>query len=212
MSYAVKEMFYTLQGEGMNAGRPAVFCRFAGCNLWSGRRGDAGSADCARWCDTDFIGTGGSGGGRFETAEKLAQAVRGLWPEGQGARPFMVFTGGEPALQLDAAAIEAVHARGFEIAVETNGTRPLPDRIDWICVSPKAGSTVVVRSGDELKVVYPHGGIDPTQFTSWDFRHFILQPLDGPDRERSAQEAVRFCLEHPRWRLGLQTHKALGLR
>ncbi len=212
MSYAVKELFYTLQGEGMNAGRPAVFCRFAGCNLWSGREQDRAQAIC-RFCDTDFVGTDGPGGGRFATATELAEAVIGLWPTTapSSARPFVVCTGGEPLLQLDLPLIEALHARGLEIAIETNGTCLPPPGIDWICVSPKAGADLVLRSGDELKLVFPQDGALPEQFVDLDFAHVLLQPMDGPQRAHNTQVAVQYCLDHPQWRLSLQTHKYLGI-
>jgi 7-carboxy-7-deazaguanine synthase (Cx14CxxC type) len=211
MSYAVKEIFYTLQGEGAQAGRAAVFCRFAGCNLWSGREADRSTAVC-RFCDTDFVGTDGPGGGRFASAEDLAAAIEDKWPKGgiEGKR-FVVCTGGEPLLQLDRAFIDAVHRYGFEIAVETNGTVAAPAGLDWLCVSPKAGSVLVQRSGDELKLVYPQVGAEPGNFESLAFKHFFLQPMDGPDREANTEMAVQFCLRHPLWRLSLQTHKFLGI-
>ena len=207
MSYAVKEIFLTLQGEGMQAGRRAVFLRFAGCNLWSGRERDRAEAQC-RFCDTDFVGTDGAEGGRYDAAG-LAARVREIWAEGE--RPLVVVTGGEPMLQLDRALIEALHEAGFEIAVETNGTLPAPPGLDWICVSPKAGTEVVQRTGDELKLVWPQAGIDPEALLGWDFRHFLIQPLDGPEREASTAAAIGYVMRHPRWRLGLQTHKLLGL-
>jgi len=210
MSYAAKEIFYTLQGEGAQAGRAAVFCRFAGCNLWSGRESDRASAIC-RFCDTDFVDVNGPGGGRFSTPEDLAEAVAQKWPESSSGRRFVVCTGGEPLLQLDLPLINALHARGFEIAVETNGTIAAPPGIDWICVSPKIGSTLVQKSGDELKLVFPQIGGDPRQFEELGFRHFLIQPMDGPDREVNTHLAVRYCLEHPKWRLSLQTHKMLGI-
>jgi len=211
MSYSVKEIFYTLQGEGAQAGRPAVFCRFSGCNLWSGRESDRGSAVC-RFCDTDFIGVDGVGGGKFDLPEDLAEAVDSQWPMGHAlARKYVVCTGGEPLLQLDRALIDAFHMRGFEIAVETNGTIAAPAGIDWVCVSPKQGAGLVQQSGDELKLVYPQIGFEPTQFEGLGFRNFFLQPMDGPDRERNTGLAVRYCLEHPVWRLSLQTHKIVGI-
>jgi 7-carboxy-7-deazaguanine synthase len=210
MSYVVKEIFYTLQGEGANTGRPAVFCRFAGCNLWSGREADRADAAC-RFCDTDFVGTDGPGGGRFAAAVDLARAVRRAWPAEAGSQRFVVCTGGEPLLQLDAALIDALHADGFTIAVETNGTCAPPDGLDWICVSPKAGAPVTLKAGDELKLVFPQDGIDPAEFETLSFRHFFLQPMDGPERARNTSLAVSFCLAHPRWRLSLQTHKLLGI-
>jgi 7-carboxy-7-deazaguanine synthase len=212
MSYAVKEIFYTLQGEGANTGRPAVFCRFAGCNLWSGREEDRAMAVC-QFCDTDFVGTDGPGGGRFDTARGLAAAVAAAWPvpPAPRTRPLVVCTGGEPLLQMDEELVGALHQAGFEVAVETNGTRPAPPGIDWICVSPKAGSDLVLRRGHELKLVYPQAGAEPERFEGLEFQHFFLQPMDGPERERNTGLAVRYCLEHPRWRLSLQTHKFLGL-
>ncbi|HEY6947618.1 MAG TPA: 7-carboxy-7-deazaguanine synthase [Gemmatimonadales bacterium] len=210
MAYSVKEIFYTLQGEGAQTGRPAVFCRFAGCNLWSGREADRARAVCT-FCDTDFVDTDGPGGGRFETAEGLATAVAGAWPARAGVVPFVVCTGGEPLLQLDAELVSALHRRGFEIAVETNGTRPPPPGLDWICVSPKAGAELVVRAGDELKLVYPQPGAEPERFEALAFRHFFLQPMDGPARAQNTDAALRHCLAHPRWRLSLQTHKLLGI-
>lgn len=207
MSYAVKEMFLTLQGEGAQAGRRAVFIRFAGCNLWSGREADRADAQC-RFCDTDFVGTDGENGGRYE-AQALAARAKALW--GKGERRLVVITGGEPMLQLRSDLVAALHEQGFEIAVETNGTLPAPAGLDWICVSPKAGTEVVQRSGDELKLVWPQAGIDPEAMLAWDFRHFLIQPLDGPDREASLAAAIDYVMSHPRWRLGLQTHKLLGL-
>jgi 7-carboxy-7-deazaguanine synthase len=209
MAYAVKEIFYTLQGEGAHTGRPAVFCRFAGCNLWSGREADRETAICG-FCDTEFVGTDGPGGGRFATAEELAAAVAATWP-GEGGLRFVVCTGGEPLLQLDRPAIEALHAQGFEVAVETNGTQTPPPGLDWICVSPKAGAELQLDSGDELKLVFPQPGAEPTRFERLAFRHFFLQPMDGPDRAANTEAALRYCLAHPRWRLSLQTHKLLGI-
>ncbi len=211
MTYSIKEIFYTLQGEGMQAGRPAVFCRFSGCNLWSGLERDRSSAVC-RFCDTDFVGTDGSGGGKFGTSESLAEAVASHWPsQAVGGKPFVVCTGGEPLLQLDAPLICALHAKGFEIAVETNGTQPAPPGLDWICVSPKATAPLALTSGDELKLVYPQPEALPEAFESLSFRHFLLQPMDGPDRERNTRLALDYCLAHPRWRLSLQTHKILQI-
>ena len=207
--YSVKEIFYTLQGEGMQAGRPAVFCRFAGCNLWSGREQDRQRAIC-RFCDTDFRGTDGPGGGRFRDPAVLAEQVRGAWPH-DAVRPFLVCTGGEPLLQLDAELIAALHAQGFEIAVETNGTRPAPPGIDWLCVSPKAGAVLVQTSGDELKLVYPQAGASPKSFAGLGFAHFLLQPMDGPDLAANTAAAIAYCKAHPRWRISLQTHKLLGI-
>ena len=210
MAYSVKEVFYTLQGEGGQTGRPAVFCRFAGCNLWSGREADRASAVCT-FCDTDFVDTDGPGGGRFATAGALADAVAAAWPLGAGGTRFVVCTGGEPLLQLDAAVVGALHAKGFEIAVETNGTRLPPAGLDWVCVSPKAGAELLLRTGDELKLVYPQVGAEPERFEPLAFRHFFLQPMDGPDRERHTRAALQYCLAHPRWRLSLQMHKLLGI-
>jgi 7-carboxy-7-deazaguanine synthase len=212
MSYSVKEIFYTLQGEGANTGRAAVFCRFAGCNLWSGHEDERASAVC-QFCDTDFVGTNGTGGGRFRTALEVAQAVRAAWPTARSSRvrPLVVCTGGEPLLQLDAALVSAFHDAGFEIAVETNGTRQAPQGIDWICVSPKAGAELILRAGHELKLIFPQPGAEPQLYEQLDFRHFFLQPMDGPQRDMNTQLAVAYCLEHPQWRLSLQTHKLLGI-
>ena len=220
MSYAVKEIFYTLQGEGTHAGRPAVFCRFAGCNLWSGREADRADAVCT-FCDTEFVGTDGLGGGKFADAEALADAVASHWPSlpplpGEGHR-FVVCTGGEPALQLDAPLIDAFHARGFMVAIETNGTLPLPDGIDWVCVSPKADAALVVTAGDELKLVYPQEKARPERFAHLAFDHFLIQPMDGLAgnigiRQTHTERALAYCLEHPQWRLSMQTHKLLGIR
>ncbi len=212
MTYAVKEIFYTLQGEGRQAGRPAVFCRFAGCNLWTGRDTDRRTAVC-QFCDTDFVGTNGPGGGKFATAALLADAVAGAWPEHADprARRFVVCTGGEPTLQLDAAVIGALHARQFEIAVESNGTLPMPPGVDWICISPKAGTTLAQTSGNELKLVFPQANAMPDGFADLAFEHLLLQPMDGPDREANTQAALDYCLQHPRWNLSLQTHKFLGI-
>jgi 7-carboxy-7-deazaguanine synthase (Cx14CxxC type) len=209
MSYAVKEIFYTLQGEGAQTGRAAVFCRFAGCNLWSGREEDRASAIC-KFCDTDFADVNGPGGGKFESADLLAAAVDAKWTRG-GGKKLVVCTGGEPLLQMDAKLIDALHSREFEIAVETNGTCVAPEGLDWICVSPKAGTDLRQRAGDELKLVYPQVGAEPERFESLEFRNFFLQPMDGPERERNTQLALRYCLEHPRWRISLQTHKLLGI-
>jgi 7-carboxy-7-deazaguanine synthase len=207
MSYAVKEIFLTLQGEGMQAGRRAVFLRLAGCNLWSGREEDRANAEC-RFCDTDFVGLDGENGGRYAAAA-LADRVAALWAEGE--RPLVVITGGEPMLQLDDALIAVLHARGFEIAVETNGTLPAPAGLDWICVSPKAGTEVVQRSGDELKLVWPQPGLDPAALLGWDFRHFLIQPMDCADGEAAKAAAIDLVMRDPRWRLSLQAHKLLGL-
>lgn len=211
MSYAVKEIFYTLQGEGAQTGRAAVFCRFAGCNLWSGRESDRAAAIC-RFCDTEFVGVDGPGGGRFDSADALAAAIERAWPANSAlAKRFVVCTGGEPLLQLDAELIAALHQRDFEIAVETNGTIPAPDGVNWICVSPKAGAELIQRGGDELKLVYPQQGVDVAEFELLAFRHFFLQPMDGPDRAANTALALRYCLDHPQWRLSLQTHKILGI-
>jgi 7-carboxy-7-deazaguanine synthase (Cx14CxxC type) len=208
-TYAVKEIFRTLQGEGAQAGRAAVFCRFAGCNLWSGREKDRAEAVC-RFCDTDFVGIDGEGGGRFTSAGSLADAIEAAWGEGTANR-FVVFTGGEPLLQLDEDILAAVHARGFESAVETNGTCARPSGIDWLCVSPKAGAPLVLREGQELKLVYPQEGLTPDEFESLAFTHFWLQPMDGPNLARNTAAAIAYCLAHPRWRLSLQTHKLIGI-
>lgn len=212
MSYSVKEMFYTLQGEGANSGRPAVFVRFAGCNLWSGVERDRSSALC-QFCDTSFVGTDGPGGGKFVTPAALAEAVTKIWrPSRSGRlRPLVVCTGGEPLLQLDAPAVDALHAAGFEVAVETNGTKPAAPGIDWICVSPKAGTDLVLRSGNELKLVYPQVGADPETFLDLAFDRFYLSPMDGPRQKENTELALDYCLEHPQWRLNLQTHKFLGI-
>ncbi|HEY1299310.1 MAG TPA: 7-carboxy-7-deazaguanine synthase [Stellaceae bacterium] len=210
MSYAVKEIFYTLQGEGAQTGRPAVFCRFAGCNLWSGREADRAKAAC-NFCDTDFVGTDGSDGGRYRDALSLADRIAALWPGGTGA-PFVVCTGGEPLLQLDPPLIDALHTRGFEVAVETNGTIAAPAGIDWICVSPKSGAGLVLDSGDELKIVVPQPGLDPLDYAGLAFRRFSVQPMDGPDRARNTELAIAFCHAHPQWQLSLQTHKLVGFR
>lgn len=209
MAYTVKEIYYTLQGEGAQAGRPAVFLRFSGCNLWSGREADRATAVC-RFCDTDFVGTDGPGGGRFASAEALARAVVALWPAGRG-HAFVVLTGGEPLLQLDAQLLAALHARGFEVAVETNGTLEAFSEIDWICVSPKAGAPLVQTTGDELKLVFPQTEAMPEAFEHLDFEHFFLQPMDGDRIAENTEASVRYCLDHPRWRLSVQTHKVLGI-
>jgi 7-carboxy-7-deazaguanine synthase (Cx14CxxC type) len=210
MAYAVKEVFYTLQGEGMNAGRSAVFLRFSGCNLWSGRLNErVGLGGCAKWCDTDFVGTDGTNGGKY-CADELAARVDSLWPT--GGTKFVVCTGGEPLLQLDQPLIDALHQRGFEIAIETNGTIPVPQGVDWICVSPKAGAHVVVHEGDELKFVYPQAELDPETVRGFKFVHFILQPMDGPNRDENMRRTLDYCLAHPWWRLGVQAHKVLGIR
>jgi 7-carboxy-7-deazaguanine synthase len=209
--YAVKEIYYTLQGEGAQAGRPAVFCRFAGCNLWSGREEDRAEAICT-FCDTDFVGTDGPGGGKFGDAESLARACRAAWRGNSGAPPFVVLTGGEPMLQVDEPLVAALHVVGFEVAIESNGTFPVPALIDWVCVSPKAGAPLRQRSGDELKLVYPQDRLWPEEVLGLDFTHFLLQPLDdGTGDAKHMQAAVDYCLAHPKWRLSLQTHKLLGL-
>ncbi len=209
MSYAVKELFLTLQGEGRQAGRTAVFCRFAGCNLWSGREEDRATAACT-FCDTDFVGLDGPGGGRYATPADLVDAVVARWPAGEAHR-YIVCTGGEPTLQLDGPLIDALHDAGFEIAVETNGTRPVPAGVDWICVSPKGSNPLVQTTGDELKLVFPQPDAMPERFTALAFRHFLLQPMDGPDVARHTAAAVAYCRAHPRWALSLQTHKLLGI-
>lgn len=218
MTYRVKEVFATLQGEGANTGRVAVFCRFAGCNLWSGQERHRATAVC-QFCDTDFVGTDGPGGGKFGDAASLAAHVAAMWPAGDpsaqpgtsGQRPLVVCTGGEPLLQLDDNLIDALHHQGFEIAVETNGTLPVPDAVDWVCVSPKAGAPLVVTSGHELKLVYPQPGAEPERFEHLAFTHWFLQPMDGPNRVANTEAVVAYCLAHPRWRLSLQTHKVLGI-
>jgi 7-carboxy-7-deazaguanine synthase len=214
VSYAVKEIFLTLQGEGLNVGRRAVFLRFAGCNLWSGRETDRATADCT-FCDTDFVGMNGDQGGRYADCAALVDKVIEIWGYGldeQDANRFVVITGGEPMLQVDAALIDALHAAGFEIAIETNGTLPVPRSIDWITVSPKSGTQVVQRSGDELKIVWPQPGIDPEDMADWEFRHFLVQPLDGAGGNDNRIAAMKFVVEHPAWRLSIQTHKLIGLR
>ena len=210
MTYAVKEIFYSLQGEGRHAGRPAVFCRFAGCNLWSGRERDRASADC-NFCDTDFVGVDGDGGGRFKDARSLATAIDQMW-DGDGGKRFVVLTGGEPLLQVNDDLLSALHEFEFEIAVETNGSLAASNRIDWITVSPKGATPLVQTSGNELKLVFPQNGVDPATFEKLAFDHFLLQPLDGPDREANTTAAIAYCLRHPRWRLSLQTHKFMGIR
>ncbi|GAB7534954.1 7-carboxy-7-deazaguanine synthase [Burkholderia sp. 22PA0099] len=209
MTYTVKEIFYTLQGEGANAGRPAVFCRFAGCNLWTGREADRESAVC-RFCDTDFVGTDGENGGKFKTPDALADQVAALWPEGEANR-FVVCTGGEPMLQLDQALVDALHARGFEIAIETNGSLPVLDTIDWICVSPKADAPLVVTRGHELKVVIPQDNQRLAEYAKLDFAYFLVQPMDGPSRDLNTKLAIDWCKRHPQWRLSMQTHKYLNI-
>lgn len=210
MTYSIKEMFYTLQGEGRHTGRAAVFCRFAGCNLWTGREEDRASAIC-KFCDTDFVGVNGVGGGKFADANALADAIDQTWSASASAHKYVVFTGGEPLLQLDTALIEAMHAHGFEIAIETNGTLPVPEGVDWICVSPKMGSTLVQTSGHELKVVIPQMGQAMDDYAKLDFTHFYVQAMDGPLRAENLQLAVDYCKAHPQWKLSLQTHKILQI-
>jgi 7-carboxy-7-deazaguanine synthase len=209
MTYSVKEMYYTLQGEGAQTGRAAVFLRFAGCNLWTGLERDRTTAVC-QFCDTDFVGTDGPGGGKFAAADDLAQAVAEKWPG--GARPYVVCTGGEPLLQLDEAAVVALHARGFEVGIETNGTQEPPPGIDWICVSPKANAELVLTHGNELKVIYPQAGAEPERYAGLAFVNFFLQPMDSPERDANTQAAIAYCMAHPKWRLSLQTHKLIGIR
>lgn len=209
MTYAVKEIFKTLQGEGAQSGRTAVFCRFSGCNLWNGREQDRATSIC-QFCDTDFVGVDGAGGGRFDNAVLLAATLAACWGEGHDGR-FVVFTGGEPLLQLDRDVIAAVRAQDFTIAIETNGTIAVPEGLDWICVSPKAGTNLRQTAGNELKLVYPQPGALPARFEDFAFEHFFLQPMDGPDRDRNTDLAIKYCLEHPRWRLSLQTHKLMGI-
>jgi len=210
MAYRVKEAFKTLQGEGIQAGRVAVFCRFAGCNLWSGREQDRAGAICD-FCDTDFVGLDGENGGDFADAATLAARLAKLWGPARNDR-FVVLTGGEPSLQADAALVDALHSEGFQIAIETNGTRAAPAGIDWICVSPKADAPLAQTSGDELKLVYPQEGVNPRDFEGLDFRHFLLQPMDGPEISRNTRAAIDYCLAHPRWRLSVQTHKTIGVK
>jgi 7-carboxy-7-deazaguanine synthase len=210
MPYTVKEIFYTLQGEGANAGRAAVFCRFTGCNLWSGRERDRNHAIC-KFCDTDFVGTDGEGGGKFDSADALADAVLRHWPANRASNKFVVCTGGEPLLQLDEALLQALHCRDFRIAIETNGTIPIPEGVDWVCVSPKSGAPLVARTGDELKVVFPQGS-SPNQYLNLQFKYFFIQPMDGPGRSQALKAAIRFCGDNPAWRLSLQTHKLIGIR
>lgn len=211
MSYQVKEIFYTLQGEGARAGRAAVFLRFTGCNLWTGLERDRAKAVC-KFCDTDFVGMDGPGGGRFVDAAALASAVAAQWPKDLRAQPYVVCTGGEPLLQLDEALIAALHEQGFEVGIETNGTLLPPPNIDWICMSPKADAPLVLTRGHELKLIYPQDGSDPERYVGLDFTHFFLQPMDNPERAANTEAATRYCLEHPQWRLSLQTHKLIGIR
>lgn len=210
MTYSVKEIYYTLQGEGAHTGQAAVFCRFAGCNLWSGREQDRSAAIC-RFCDTDFRGTDGPGGGKYRTAAELTTRIAATWPPSHKGTPFVVCTGGEPLLQLDAKLITALHDQGFQVAVETNGTLPAPDGLDWVCVSPKAAARLVLGAGDELKLVYPQPEARPEQYEALSFKYFYLQPMDGPDRATNTRLAIGYCLAHPHWRLSLQTHKLLGI-
>ena len=213
MSYTVKEIYYTLQGEGAHTGRPAVFLRFSGCNLWTGRNEDRAKAIC-RFCDTDFVGTNGPGGGKFDSSEDLAKVIATEWNSNatsNGTPPFVVCTGGEPLLQMDEAIIKSLHKQGFQVAIETNGTILPPPGIDWLCCSPKIGAELVLLSGDELKFVYPQFGSDPQQFVHLDYHHFFLQPMDGPDKDKNTKLAMEYCRAHPRWRLSLQTHKILGI-
>ena len=213
MAYAVKEIFYSLQGEGAHAGRPAIFCRFTGCNLWSGQEKHRADAVC-QFCDTDFVGTDGDGGGSFKNAVALAKAVVSYWPESitDIIHPYVICTGGEPLLQLDKDLIEAFHNEGVEVAIETNGTIPVPEGIDWVCVSPKSGSTVVVEEGDEIKLVYPQEGHQPSDFAHLNFEHFFLQPMFDEDENEHVKATIEYCLTHPRWSLSLQSHKLLGLQ
>jgi 7-carboxy-7-deazaguanine synthase len=211
MPYQIKEIFYSLQGEGVHAGRPAVFCRFAGCNLWSGRESDRSTARCS-FCDTDFVGTDGPNGGNYASPADVVRTVASCWPRaGRDASPYVICTGGEPLLQLDPPLIDAFHAAGMSVAVETNGTQPVHPGLDWVTVSPKAGSELCVLSGDELKLVYPQSSLDPSHFENLHFTHFVLQPMDGSSREENTRQARDYCLQHPRWRLSLQIHKILGL-
>ncbi|MDO6513135.1 MULTISPECIES: 7-carboxy-7-deazaguanine synthase [unclassified Neptuniibacter] len=208
--YSVKEIFYSLQGEGAQSGRASIFCRFSGCNLWSGREQDRQTAVC-NFCDTDFIGTDGQNGGKFKTADDLCTFLSSFWPKDSHIPPYIIFTGGEPALQLDQNLVDTCHQHGFIIAIETNGTKPLPNNIDWVCVSPKADAKVIITSGDELKLVYPQQLARPEQFEEMDFREFYLQPLDSPTRPIHTQDIINFCLKNPRWKLSLQSHKTLGI-
>jgi 7-carboxy-7-deazaguanine synthase len=210
LTYSVKEIFYTLQGEGMHAGRPAVFCRFSGCNLWTGRESDRATAVC-KFCDTDFVGTDGEGGGKFASSDELANAIDNLWPDSYAASKYVVFTGGEPLLQLDTALIDSMHRVGFEIAIETNGTLPVPTGVDWICVSPKMGSELIVRKGNEIKVVIPQAEQNLRAYEALDFENFFVQPMDGPDKLRNTQLAIETCKSNPKWKLSIQTHKLLHI-
>ena len=210
MTYSVKEIYYTLQGEGARTGRAAVFLRFAGCNLWSGREEDRATATC-NFCDTDFVGTDGPGGGKFLNADQLAEAIAAEWPQREKAKPYVVCTGGEPLLQIDEALIVALHGRGFEVGIETNGTLLPPDGIDWICVSPKGGAEFLLKRGNELKLIFPQKGAEPEKFSALEFAHFFLQPMDGPKRAENTRAAAAYCMAHPQWRLSLQTHKLIGI-
>jgi 7-carboxy-7-deazaguanine synthase len=210
LTYSVKEIFYTLQGEGAQAGRPAVFCRFAGCNLWTGREIDREKAIC-KFCDTDFVGTDGEAGGKYSNSDQLAEKIDSLWPTSYAASKYVVFTGGEPLLQLDAALIDSMHLRGFEIAIETNGTIPVPEGVDWICVSPKIGSELIVHKGSELKVVIPQAGQHLQDYEPLEFEHFFVQPMDGPNKDKNTQLAIEVCKRNPKWKLSLQTHKLLQI-
>ena len=210
MTYSVKEIYYTLQGEGARTGRAAVFLRFAGCNLWSGREEDRATATC-NFCDTDFVGTDGPGGGKFLSADQLAEAIAAEWPQREKAKPYVVCTGGEPLLQIDEALIVALHGRGFEVGIETNGTLLPPDGIDWICVSPKGGAEFLLKRGNELKLIFPQKGAEPEKFSALEFAHFFLQPMDGPKRAENTRAAAAYCMAHPQWRLSLQTHKLIGI-
>jgi 7-carboxy-7-deazaguanine synthase len=211
MSYSIKEIFYTLQGEGRHAGRPAVFCRFAGCNLWSGREHDRATAIC-QFCDTDFVGTQGTDGGKFDSAQALALAITSHWPSPNTSQRFVVLTGGEPLLQVDLPVVQALHDNGFTIAVETNGTCLAPPGIDWLCVSPKADAELVLKKGQELKLVFPQKNLDPASLSQLAFEHFYLQPMDGPARQANTAQAIQYCLAHPQWKLSVQTHKVIGIR
>ena len=210
MSYSIKTLYYTLQGEGFQTGRPAVFCRFSGCNLWSGLEKDRKNAIC-NFCDTEFVGTDGLNGGKYPTAESVAEKAHTLWPAGMEGTPYVVCTGGEPLLQLDSKLIHAFHENGFEIGIETNGTIPVPDKLDWVCVSPKADAELIVKKGDELKIVYPQNGLDPSDYESLKFDHFSLQPMDGLNTQQTTRATLDYCMKHPQWNLSLQTHKLLNI-
>ena len=210
MSYSIKTFYYTLQGEGLLTGRPAVFCRFSGCNLWSGLEKDRKNAIC-NFCDTEFVGTDGLNGGKYPTAESVAEKAHSLWPAGMEGIPYVVCTGGEPLLQLDSKLIHSFHENGFEIGIETNGTLPVPDELDWVCVSPKSGAVLIVEKGDELKIVYPQNGLDPSDYEGLNFDHFSLQPMDGLNIQKTTHAALDYCMKHPQWNLSLQTHKLLNI-